>query len=214
MRILYVTILAMLYFLIFFHMQVLSLFFVLFFVIGCSGQINNSFDQESLNNKSKGLVIMRATGTLHGSKEFFVTTGWLNTNTQNMFHTRGPNKRFLNITDDPTKYYIYMLEPGHYTLNEIFFLEQSSVDMFSIHGYSNISNFAYFDIKGGEVLYLGDCYQNYDSKKDGSHGMVLNRTGLNDTFERAKEFMRQNYPSVADKLEKKLILTYNANEDK
>ena len=86
--------------------------------------------------------------------------------------------------------------------------------MFSIHGYSNISNFAYFDIKGGEVLYLGDCYQNYDSKKDGSHGMVLNRTGLNDTFERAKEFMRQNYPSVADKLEKKLILTYNANEDK
>ncbi|MES2252811.1 MAG: hypothetical protein V4482_03895 [Pseudomonadota bacterium] len=190
-------------------MKHISLLCVLFLIVGCVNQGSHSFDKQSIDTKTKGLVVMKSTGSLNGSSEFLVAAAWLNTDTHNLFYTRGPYKRHLRVPDNPKTYYIYMLEPGHYTLNEVSFLEPSTVNP-GFYSFYGIKDFAYFEVKGGDVLYLGDCYQQYKDRGDMTHN-VKPKINLNDRFDEAKAFMNENYPSLAGKLEKRLIKRYGHN---
>ena len=189
-------------------MKYISLFFVLFLMVGCVNQGGNTFDKQSIDNKTKGLVVIKSTGSLKGSSEFLVATAWINTRTNSIFHTKGPYKRHLRVSDDPKKYYAYTLEPGHYRLDEVSFLEPSTINpaLYSFNGKKNVC----FEVKGGDVLYLGDGFHEYKDKDYMTHN-VKPRVQLIDRFDEAKAFMNANYPPVADKLEKRLIKRYSNN---
>ncbi|MES2607622.1 MAG: hypothetical protein V4544_02670 [Pseudomonadota bacterium] len=104
-----------------------------------------------------------------------------------------------------------MLEPGHYTLNEVSFLEPSATNPI-LYSFNGIKNFSYFEVKGGDVLYLGDGFHQYKDRNYMTHN-VKPRVQLIDRFDEAKAFMNANYPAVADKLEKRLIKRYNNNQN-
>ncbi len=54
------------------YMKTFSLLAALFLIVGCTNQGSNTFDKQSIDNKTKGLVVVKSTGSLKGSSELLV----------------------------------------------------------------------------------------------------------------------------------------------
>lgn len=116
-------------------------------------------------------------------------------------------------------YSIISITPGKYSLeyfianNDDFWNTYAS----TIHTASNLSNVATFDVKPGEVLYIGDIELNlrdygakelliYNTNHCTNKNEIMNKAlSIQDNFSSASLALSKRYPTLASKIEKRLI---------
>jgi len=87
-----------------------------------------------------------------------------------------------------------LISPGQYTLNRIN-LREPSIDPMQNNDSRNVSEGSIsFEIKAGEILYIGDFTTNY----------CCNSIHLRDDFPPAKAFIDKHFPELSKKLTKKI----------
>lgn len=114
------------------------------------------------------------------------------------------NRFFLG--SDSQNFRLYMIDPG------VYMLESTAASNGSYH-YSSPdagpkkkakSSEAFFEVKAGEVIYIGDLDLRVRSASSKHKGMVVMETKLSDHFDEAKKVIAQDNPEIAEKMEKRL----------
>lgn len=103
-------------------------------------------------------------------------------------------------------YNIYILDPGRYTLEELYYnLATVSIAEIKHLGKKELLTFV---AKPGEIIYIGDI--KYDIYADGLFGWRF-EAKINDNFADAKAYLSKEHPEINPNLLKKELVTIKPN---
>lgn len=177
------------------------------FLTGCVNiPINTStYDANEFSKGKKAIVVLRSTyifnTALRGLVKKKAISSWKKENSRYSFKVNG--LCFIPFTDtvsDTPEYEIQLIEPGKY------YLEPYS--MYNMNGGHSVTfnPHVFFEVKAGDVVYIGDLYINADclsfsncSKYGPQVGTNCGKISLKNTFEEARQFLKKQYPELADR---------------
>lgn len=91
---------------------------------------------------------------------------------------------------------VYLINPGTYSLSSVVVPEAAGY-MYSVH---DLKNIAQFEVKGGEVLYLGEITFNINQS-----AIIARMVDIKDKYSSAGILMQKANPILAGNLQKRLI---------
>ena len=185
----------------------------LFLLAGCSDlQMNNkSYDLNEFSKGKKSIVLVQSTylfnTTLRGLVKKKAKSVWKKENSRQSFTVN--SLCFIPFTDgvsDQPDYEIHLVDPGKYYLEPYSMLNMNG-------GYSvTFDPIVFFEVKAGDVAYVGDLYINADCLTYGNCSALSPKIGVNcgqlsleNSFEMARLFLKRNHPELADRLTLNLV---------
>ena len=168
------------------------------FLFGCAPKYPYDPAEFSKGQKSAAVISSKA---LYKRDLFFKMRSaasllkiyWKSTTSQESFISLN---RIPMFDDSESVYEIYQILPGEYYIEKCEYSGTSGPVMFTVK-YRIKKGKIKFNIKPGEVSYLGDILLN-DEKEEGD---II----INDSFVKVKDYIRDNYPELASQLKKNLI---------
>ncbi|MCC2645991.1 MAG: hypothetical protein K0R02_56 [Rickettsiaceae bacterium] len=188
-------------------------YLILLFLTGCTGTNPNVINKnklKSLNDGTKALILVQTTpivskGSLLYDRQKRIETSWLNLyNPNNLIRTQNYRNVYITPTVITYKYQdieLYLVNPGDYTLRSLIYYENDAVS----YRTQGLNNFANFSVKGGEILYIGNLVLNIRDNNIESRKFLRKALTVEDNYSIAKAYLETNHPSLATKLQKRLI---------
>lgn len=184
-------------------MKTLKIFSFIVLLSGCTRTINTSFDIDDLSpNEGKGLVLMRSYVKAFEDRNFrIMQSTWRKRGENAIFRTDFKHLGLVRINHEKIR--SYSLEPGKYDLEGLFF---HGCGFFGsgigggIFAARHLKNVASFEVKAGDVIYVGDLCL------DANISSIVSRAiRIENHFDVAKKYLAENYPQLENKLEEKPI---------
>ena len=182
--------------------NIIYLTFLSILLNSCSGVFVSQKQRNRILSGELSLVVMQTTPiintSLFSNSSRRISLTWDNLQKKD-YSFSSENTHIL--TGEIFKIEAYTVFPGRYSLTTL----QNLFDRGGVESRNYISNFIEFDVKGGEIIYIGNIVIDLKNYLMRDRAFLKKAISIknNETF--AKEFIEGKYPEFQGKLETRLL---------